>query len=146
MSKTVSWLFLFITFVAAHTSTAQETVTIPKPESVLSTLRTPHPRLLVQKGDPEKFKSLRISDKTFDNYAGDVLKNADEICTKPVLSYKVREGYRLMSVSRECIGRAGRKLCRRTFRGQQLRRVRGSVDGATIVIGVLPRPALSPLQ
>ncbi|MFC1508510.1 heparinase II/III family protein [Candidatus Omnitrophota bacterium] len=105
MNNKLLYLVLMSLILLPAYAAGQDNLRIPKPGSVLSTLYKPHPRLLIQKDGIERIKRLRDTDDTLRKYMGDVLTIADDICTKPVLTYKAREGYRLMSVSRECIRR-----------------------------------------
>lgn len=93
MLKTVLWLLLLITLVTAVTTSAQETVCIPDPATVLATLRKEHPRLLINDSDLARLKSLRKTDKILQKCIEDVLKTADVYCTNPTLSYKEEEGH-----------------------------------------------------
>ena len=104
MNNKLLCLAMSLIFIPAYAA-CQDNLHVPKSESVLSTLYKQHPRLILHKDEIERIKRFRDTDYTLRKYIGDVLKNADEICTKPVLTYKAREGYRLMSVSRECIRR-----------------------------------------
>ena len=83
----------------------QFSVRYPSPKDVLSTLNRSHPRLMMNDSDLERIKSLYQSDAGIKSYVGDVLKKADEYCTKPKLSYELKEGARLMFTSRECMNR-----------------------------------------
>lgn len=102
----LSILLLHIIFsLSVSSASAQKVYRIPEPETVLSTLRENHPRLLLNDTGLERLKEQMKTDPVLKGYVNNVIDAADEICMKPVLSYKVREGYRLMSVSRQCMDR-----------------------------------------
>ena len=82
-----------------------QTVNIPVADTVLSTLHTSHPRLMMNESGLEHIKLRQKSDATLRKYVRDVMKKADDYCLKPALSYEAREGYRLIFVSRECMHR-----------------------------------------
>jgi len=77
----------------------------PDPETVLSTLRPGHPRLILNDVGLEKLRRTLRTDTTAARYYDDVLKQADAICREPTLSYEARENHRLLSVSRRCMER-----------------------------------------
>ncbi|MCE5248872.1 heparinase II/III-family protein [bacterium] len=96
--------FCFCVFIAVFTASAQQTVRIPKPETVLSTLDRSHPRLMFKDSDLGRIKKQRETDAVLSRYIDDVVKKADEFCRKPPVEYIII-GPRLLQISRECLDR-----------------------------------------
>ncbi len=72
--------------------------------SVLSTLDTGHPRLMLKDADLGVLKACYAEDKALQKCWQDVKEDADRRLDRPALVYK-KEGPRLLSVSRDCLGR-----------------------------------------
>ena len=94
-----------VLFLPVSNNAVCQTVTTPDASTVLSSLYQQHPRLMLQKSGLEYIKSQQQSDVKLRKYVRDVMKKADDYCLKPTLSYEAKEGFRLMSVSRECMHR-----------------------------------------
>ena len=99
-----AFLAILVLLYGNISAAGSDTVRIPTPDTVLSTLDRSHPRLLVKQADLEHLRQLEKTDPLFKKYFGDVLKRADEYCGRPPLEY-VKIGPRLLSVSRECLDR-----------------------------------------
>ncbi|MBN1291961.1 MAG: heparinase II/III family protein [Candidatus Latescibacteria bacterium] len=89
----------------SHTAFGQSPVRYPFSNEVLSTLNRSHPRLMMNDTELDRIKSLQKSDAQIRAFVSTILKKADEYCSKPTLSYELKEGARLMFTSRECMNR-----------------------------------------
>jgi len=72
--------------------------------SVLSTLDASHPRLMLKDTDLGLLKACYAEDKALQKCWQDVKEDADRCLNRPALVYK-KVGPRLLSVSRDCLGR-----------------------------------------
>jgi len=86
-------------------SLASAEITPPTADTVLATLRQEHPRLMLDNAGLDALKKTLETDATAQGYYRDVIQAADAFLDEPTLTYEVREGYRIMSVSRQCIRR-----------------------------------------
>ena len=91
-------LAIFV-FLLAHT--VESDITEPVSETVLSTLRQEHPRLMITSGDLARLKSGKRNDSILAEYIEGVLVRAKKDLTLPALEH-VLIGPRLLHVSREC--------------------------------------------
>lgn len=76
----------------------------PAPTDALAGLVKAHPRLVLTDARLAELKKLAESDKLLAKAVGDVIKQADAVMGRPMLERKL-VGPRLLSVSRECVGR-----------------------------------------
>jgi len=98
------FLPLFLAFLTLHGAAAGQAPRAPSPETILSTLDRDHPRLMMKREDQEKLLRRAEADTLLHSYIGQVLKQADRDLAKPPLRH-VLIGPRLLSVSRDCLGR-----------------------------------------
>lgn len=78
---------------------------VPPPEKILATLRTSHPRIMV---DAKTFDAVKVAVEKGGLSArlyGSVKKSADKTLTAPVSIYEIPDGKRLLSVSRRVLER-----------------------------------------
>ncbi|MFC1557906.1 heparinase II/III family protein [candidate division KSB1 bacterium] len=82
----------------------QSSCTNSKQVDVLSTLEKAHPRLILNNEGLAERKRLMEKDENLKKYFQDVLKEADEYCNKPKLTYDPKSRQNL-GISRECMDR-----------------------------------------
>src|SRR5687768_14572302 len=92
-----AWLGPAILLFTASLSSAQQK---PAAAEILSRVRPQHPRLLASDADFVALKALIADPKVAAVYAG-VRANADAILARPVCRFELRDGVRLLNVSRE---------------------------------------------
>ncbi len=99
-------IFIGVTIICMNVQliAADSPVKPPTAETVLKTLNKAHPRLILTDKRLAELKALMKRDDLLKKCYKDVLKQADEYCTKPPLKYK-KIGPRLLSVSRACVSR-----------------------------------------
>lgn len=91
---TVTWLFS----VSTPAVNAEE---IPARERILSGLRKDHPRLLATQEDFERISEQSRSDQRLGKWLLNLRSQADQLLSEPPVVYEIRDGKRLLSVSRK---------------------------------------------
>ncbi len=84
---------------------ADSPVRPPTAQTALKTLKKAHPRLILTDKRLAELKELMKRDRLLKKCYKDVIKQADEYCTKKPLAHNIPDGVRLLSVSRECVSR-----------------------------------------
>lgn len=98
-------LTMSVMFLAGQLFAADNPVRPPTTQTSLKTLNKAHPRLILTEKRLAELKELMKRDPLLKKCYKDVLKQADEYCTKPPLVYRIPDGIRLLSVSRACVSR-----------------------------------------
>ena len=96
---------LVVTLAAASCLCAKDqALAAPPAAEILSRLRQGHPRLVLTDQRLAELKKLARTDKLLAKAVKDVIAQADSLAAKPELAYR-KIGPRLLSVSRDCVGR-----------------------------------------
>jgi hypothetical protein len=73
--------------------------------TLLNTLHPEHPRLMLKNDRFIELKNLSQTDAILQSYVQKSIQEADKTLTKPLLEYKIPDGLRLLSTSRDCMAR-----------------------------------------
>jgi hypothetical protein len=75
------------------------------PDTLLNTLHSEHPRLMLKNDRFAELNKLHETDRTLQSYVDKSIQQADRTLRKPLLEYKIPDGLRLLSTSRDCMAR-----------------------------------------
>ena len=100
--RTFVIVWCLVGVLSVHSLCAQ--VDVPKADDVLQTLQAEHPRLMLKDDRLAALKDRCREDKVLQKCVHDVISRADGYLKRPAVVYK-KVGPRLLSVSRDCLGR-----------------------------------------
>lgn len=94
-----------VMFLSGQLLASDSPVKPPTAETALKTLNKAHPRLILTDKRLAELKELMKRDELLKNCYKDVIKQANDYCTKKPLAHQLPDGIRLLYVSRTCLNR-----------------------------------------
>jgi hypothetical protein len=98
-------LCLLIAASAFGASKNSTDIKVPSPDKVLKTLRSGHPRIMVQPETFNELKALIQKEKLPAKIYKEIKKDADKLLAKPPSKYEIPDGRRLLTTSRRVLDR-----------------------------------------
>ena len=74
-------------------------------DTLLDNLYVEHPRLMLKQDRFETLKQNAESDEILQRFVEETIRQADNTLEKPLLEYRIPDGKRLLSISRDCMAR-----------------------------------------
>jgi len=89
----------------AHAADATAVVTLPTPESVLQTLRSGHPRLILLSDDVDRINTFIATDSVARSYRDTVVATGTQLLTQPPVKRTLNPADELLPISRQALER-----------------------------------------